>query len=233
MNFNFEKIVNNVILESVSDIVYHFTTLDALQDICKTKNGKFKMSKTSSDYDMKINGKYGKKAIYFMSLTRQKSSEIGFSALMKDELNVRFTLDGRKLNQNLKGGPVDFYGLNADEIASGKKTHKDRMTIGHYSANRIDRTATIQTEIESEDRIFSNKEYIDNFNNYVLRVDINSGLYTDEIIPYKESLKNDPEKKEREITVFKNIFDTFGDKVHIYCTDDFDKRKNDLKNLFI
>jgi len=113
---------NQFITEGASDILYHKTGIDAALDILKS--GEFKLtSSIGSDVEasMAIKG-----MPYFLSTTRTKVGDyhryVGDSAAM-------FVLDGRKIGNNFKVEPVDYW---------------DRMWLHNRERTR-----------ESEDRIYS------------------------------------------------------------------------------
>jgi hypothetical protein len=111
-----------ILTEGASDILYHKTGIDAALDILKS--GEFKLtSSIGSDVEasMAIKG-----MPYFLSTTRTKVGDyhryVGDSAAM-------FVLDGRKIGNNFKVEPVDYW---------------DRMWLHNRERTR-----------ESEDRIYS------------------------------------------------------------------------------
>lgn len=127
----------NILSESVSNIIYHRTSLNALLNILK--NNKILLSSsigTNAD-------NYGKK-LYFLSFSRTKNLELGFS---KNSI-VTIEFDGNALNSKYKGKPIDYWqwpNLNATEKARSN---------------------------EYEDRIFSNEPYLENLDKYITSIDI-------------------------------------------------------------
>ena len=139
-----------IIRERVSSIVYHFTTVGAIWVIIK--NNRIYLSsalETRSD-DLDKNKKF------FLSLTRQRNGNLGYSKSKP----VRITLDGDMLNNNFKGGAFDYWG-----DSMGKQFYyRDMQQYG--------RRDSFQSRTENEDRILSEKPYIDNILAYVKRIDI-------------------------------------------------------------
>lgn len=103
-------IINEVVLtESISDIVFHHTTLFNAQQIL-TKD-KFQLTPTFKN-DTETNMGSAKK--YFLSTSRSRTGDYHSSS----NAGVLFTLDGRKMNSKFKGAPVDYWGRewNKDEM---------------------------------------------------------------------------------------------------------------------
>jgi hypothetical protein len=106
-----------LVLEGVSAISYHFTSLNALYDIL-TKN-EFKLTfSLGTDTDFKFN----KNKFNFMSLTRSKSSGYRIG-------NVKLVIDSKGISNNYKIIPVDYWGSSSgldleqeDRIISDKNT---------------------------------------------------------------------------------------------------------------
>jgi hypothetical protein len=138
-----QKQVKSLLKESVTDEVYHFTTLSSIISILKDDIFYLKYGE-DDDY---ING------YNYLSLSRTKSSKTGFYKLNNDwnekelydlDFIVRLKLDGRKLSQTYKGQPFNHFKF----------------------ANKDDRN------FEYEDRILSNKDRIENFSKYIIQIDI-------------------------------------------------------------
>ena len=156
----------------VTDIVYHFTDMY----IPIIKSDAFQMKKDDTPYGYKnLKNKYP----YFMSTTRRRNDAEGYSISFSTSEGVksyaRFTLDGRKINnqKDLVGGPYDwFYAVNNDNWfgPSTKQTYIDFLENGEeaYPGEKDNVAFTVQ----SEDRIWSNKPELTNFSSFVTRVDI-------------------------------------------------------------
>ena len=146
-----EHIVKGYLLkESLSRIVYHFTDIDSLITILE--ENKFKLSSCL----WQRSETYSSKLFYFCT-TRQFNGNLGYSPTGG---NIRIHLDGDLLNQNYSGKAIDFWSVK-------DTSSKQRMV------NAVD---IYQSEVEGEDRLFSNKSFIDNAIKYIKRIDINLNL---------------------------------------------------------
>jgi hypothetical protein len=165
-----EQLYKSIIEESLSSIVYHFTSMDALYNILKTNTiilssaaGKnAEMSKTTS------------KKLYYLSTTRSKTN--GYYKSMWDGENspptVCVELNGDSLNQKYSGHSIDYWNYNYNDT-------------------------TVAVRKELEDRLFSDKPTIENALKYINSISIvlphsfeNKITYSDEI-KYKGLGKTD------------------------------------------
>jgi hypothetical protein len=132
--------------EVVTDIVYHYTNTHNAYKIINTNEFNLSAAMGGSGVETSLN----RNKFFFFSLTRSKSTgyKVG---------DVRLKLDGRKLNQNYKSIPIDYwqYSTNPKDWSSNKE-YINRMKTG----------------FEDEDRIVSNKSEIPNAKNYILEVSI-------------------------------------------------------------
>lgn len=104
--------LKKLLMEGISDIVYHKTYIHSAYEILK--NDEFKLSSTAGS----IADKRGDK-LYFFSTARNLSS----SYFSVGEFTVLFKLDGRKLGQKYKGFPVEYWGLRQ----KGTSEEEDRI----------------------------------------------------------------------------------------------------------
>ena len=145
-----ESVVKGVISERVSPVVFHFCSYSSCLGICQ--RNEFVLShvmRGTADGDVNRDKHY-------LSLTRQKTNTIGYS----QNKDVRITLNGDKLNQRYKGGPVDYWGTSM-----GKQWYMQQGALtGHYDPH--------QSRTENEDRVFSKDPVIPNANEYIMRIDI-------------------------------------------------------------
>jgi hypothetical protein len=144
---NVMKEDSEILSEGLSDILYHFTYTTNLINILK-----YNKFATSSNLGSNADSWKDKGRFYFFSTQRTK----GMSGYARHHGNVAIVLDGRKLNQTFKGSPTDYWNWS--------KKRSDYKSIGDY-------TNALQSE-ENEDRIVTNKPYIDNANSYILEVHI-------------------------------------------------------------
>jgi hypothetical protein len=147
---NVENNINNkadIISEGLSDILYHYTYTSSLLSILK-----YNKFATSSNLGSNADSWKDKGRFYFFSTQRTK----GMSGYAQHHGNVAIVLDGRKLNYTFKGSPTDYWNWS--------KKRSDYKNIGDY-------TQALQSE-ENEDRIVTNKPYIDNANQYIIEIHI-------------------------------------------------------------
>ena len=123
--------------EGISQVVYHFTSTDALANILKTNR-----FMTSVAYGTPADMAANKKKLYYFSLARSMRStyakEGRGAAVIK--------LDGRKLGNNYKGSPMDYWGPG-------------------WSTD------------EMEDRIFTDKPYIEPASRYIEEIGVSMPLF--------------------------------------------------------
>lgn len=131
--------------ESLSERVYHFTSLRSLNDILK--NDKINLSPTLGTDADNIH-----KEFFFLSMSRTKSGSIGYGKTF----NVRIEFDGKSLNNNYKGISVDYF--NA-------KDYQGYIKRGGWEDG-------YSSKFEYEDRLISDKGSIDNISKFIKRIDI-------------------------------------------------------------
>lgn len=205
----------NLLKESLSSNVYHFTNISSAYKIIKD-NEMFCQNQFVGNGADSYSNKYG----FYISLTRTKSSQEGFGYHASRGSVARIEFDGDKLNQNFHGEAINYWGggeglLNKFEYM--RRAQKDK----HFSYKEITDPTEINThefkqlppfnyiyrdgsssatedapeyvekdgkyyrkiqdinpdvqhhvDNEIEDRLFTNKEIIDNIRNYIKRVDI-------------------------------------------------------------
>ena len=218
--------------ENLSDIVYHFTTIDALVNILKTNKMFCQSILAGSADDM------DSKNLFYISFTRNKSPYEGWGYHMSYGDCVRIEFDGTLLNQRYKGGPVNYWGASnignkwnyqrkASGVEDGAKNGafeytslKDGETVpNNETVKRINKilpffrypTAKSPNFVklgdetykkvplydkikksnslediyshvfnEIEDRLFTNKSYINDVVKYIRRIDILMTKISDE-----------------------------------------------------
>lgn len=141
-----ENINKYLIKESISSIVYHFTSENALLNII-AHNAIF-LTSTIDGFE----SVFGSES-FFLSVTRQRSRDIGYQHYMS--LRVRLTLDGDMINQRWRGKAISFFGKG------GKHRYYQKFPIEKQ-----------QVYNESEDRIYSNTPQIAPASKYIKRIDI-------------------------------------------------------------
>lgn len=136
-----DKIYDSLLEEGISPVVYHTTGFQSAIQILTTN--RFMMS---AAHDAEPEFEISKK-LFYMSTSRSKLnpfSETGSSLIG----TVTFTLDGRKLGNNLYGRGLDFFG------------------------NDTYRRDTKNNTYEFEDRVMSTHPTIENFTSYVKEVSV-------------------------------------------------------------
>jgi len=137
----------NILSEGLSDILYHYTYINNLLSILK-----YNKFATSTNLGSSADAKKDKGRFYFFSTQRTK----GMSGYGSHHGNTAIVLDGRKLNYTFKGFATDYWNWS--------KKRSDYKNISDY-------TNALQSE-ENEDRIVTNKPYIDNANKYIIEIHI-------------------------------------------------------------
>ena len=150
--------------EAVSDIVYHYTYTPNLLGILKTNKFVASTNIGSTADALKDKGRS-----FFFSTQRTK----GKSGYAKNHgTDIGIVLDGRKLNQNYKGFPTDYWNWS--------KKRSDYDSDSNY------REALQSSELE--DRIVTNKPYIDDASRYILEIHVlvkTDNSYVDKTILHK------------------------------------------------
>ena len=144
------EVVESILMESITDITYHFTTMKALLNIVTTNEIYMNLSTNSSDA-------MDDRRLFYLSTQRSRNNMVGFSGAVGPKGTVRLTLNGRKLNQKYSGHAVDYWGPKG-----GKQSYYNR-------GGKID---PLQTRFEFEDRIMSYDPVIENALSYILRIDV-------------------------------------------------------------
>ena len=120
MKLNLNKLIQEIINEGVSQIVYHRTGFEALLNILKENKIIFSTNiVTGAD---KTSNKQ-----YFLSLSRTKSPKMGYSK----QSNVIIEFDGSRLNQRFKGGAVDYW--QWDNLSPNQRADSDEFEDRIYS----------------------------------------------------------------------------------------------------
>jgi len=96
--------LKDILMERISDVVYHFTTMDRAENIINTN--RFVFSPIPMDSNVDPGKKYQEG--YYMSVARTKT-EAFTKWLMPNCHFVRFELDGSKMSNTLKGGAYNYF----------------------------------------------------------------------------------------------------------------------------
>lgn len=161
MKNHFDSWRKFVIKEGLSDVLWHHTQLYRLA--AALKDNRFLTSGAFTKPDSESEHTKGK--MYYMSTTRTPSISYGaFSS--RHPYGAVLQLDGRKLGQRFKGVPVDYFATS--DFGSSKKSAKMGKTF--YSPTDDD-------VFEAEDRIITDKPFIDDADKYITAVHIALPLY--------------------------------------------------------
>jgi hypothetical protein len=141
--------LKEILMERISSIVYHYTTVQGLDGIIS--RDRFKLADNPlPDPDLEPYAVNPNKYPYYMSVARTHVP--GYSRISRESymrsLPVRLELDGNKLSSNYKGKPFNYFKA--------------------FSANAIKRNEYD----EYEDRIYNTEMYIPKATSYIKRIDI-------------------------------------------------------------
>lgn len=162
-----KSVINNIINESISNICYHFCDLDSLWGICNTN--KFILTSVNTngrDKELSKQGDYFYP--YYMCFSRTYSSKVGYPKMRMSNSN------------SWKLGIVRI------EIDGDRLNYNFKGKAVNYSKNNIN-------DFEYEDRLLSEKPFINNANLYIKRIDIllNQYFFDNTKILYKQKMLGD------------------------------------------
>jgi len=145
-----KKLLENVLAERVSDVVFHTTDIDALIEIVESDTFIMSPLSDTDEVDIAWAKDAGLLDYYYMSVARSVTSDY----VLEHSSNIVFRLDGRRLNANMKSISYDYTA--------------QRVRIGD------DRPGEVEDEME--DRVLSKKPEIKGFSKYITGVYIPTGL---------------------------------------------------------
>jgi len=155
-DMNIKRIIKeefeNILSEGLSKILYHYTHISNLFSILKMNKFATSSNLGSVADAWKSGGKN-----FFFSTSRTK----GKSGYGRNHGTVAIVLDGEKLNQRYKGFPTDYW--NWSTKRSDYKSDNDYMDV-------------LKSK-ELEDRVVTDKPYIDNAKDYILEIHIQTSSY--------------------------------------------------------
>lgn len=185
---------NNFLNEGITDVVFHRTTITALENILQTN--KILLSVAFHD----ISNVYSNKP-YYLSLSRTKNPKLGY--IKSSHVIIEF--DGRALKTKYSGKPVDYWQIinKTPNMLSNSDEYEDRIfsdspyleNLDKYIKNidiisQDDKTLNgiknIKSTLLKKIRIFkNNKDFIlsrnwqtiDNYNNDVKELDNTIDIY--------------------------------------------------------
>lgn len=186
--------VEKILSEGISDITYHFTSLKSCVSILKDNEFHLTMSSNRSDA-------YNDKRLFYLSTQRGRNKELGYAGHLGS--CVRIQLDGRKLKEQFKGMPVDYWGGEM-----GKRSYYRQENDSIYGRG-FNRSRQTHHNFEMEDRIFSYDPVIANASNYILRVDVYIDPRTDRL--------NDTKVEKYRNELLQRIADEKDEAISIFC----------------
>lgn len=177
-----------VLLEGLSNILYHFTSLGNGYEICKD-GVLYLQSAYAKDAD-----NYDKKRKFYLSCTRMRNVNFGYSRKF-NQGGVRIVFDGDLLSTKFKGKPMMYWkGLGDkfhyyEHLPKSTNDLNDRMVwyIGQYKRKNpnateddikrfveynFNRDAQEHIANESEDRLFSYEPVIYDVYKYIKSIDV-------------------------------------------------------------
>ena len=178
----------HLLTEGLSNILYHFTSLSNGYSIAQ-EDKIYLQSAFSKDAD-----NYDKKRKYYLSCTRIKSSEFGYSKKF-DRGGVRIVLDGNALTAKYKGKQVNYYNGLGDKYEYMRNVEKIRNhprrfntyglekfkkanpsasqdEINNFMAHNFNDNAQHHIGNESEDRILAYEPMILDAHKYIISIDV-------------------------------------------------------------
>lgn len=148
-----QELSENSLFEEVSAKVFHITHPSRVINILKTN--KFELSKSETPNSSNSVNVNLKKYSYYMSTARNMQSDFIKTSMDYSINPTVLELDGKKLSQNYKAKPHDFFSrpfYNKEK----KKFSQNKMTSSH----------------EAEDRIYSQKKTIPNARKYIKAIHV-------------------------------------------------------------
>lgn len=105
------------ITAGISDVVYHYTSINKAYQILE--ENEFKLTFVSSSDDANT----PKNKYYYLATTRSKLGAYHIGS----NWGVLLKLNGRKLGNNLIGNPIDYWGREFRKVAPAKNEMEDRI----------------------------------------------------------------------------------------------------------
>ena len=142
--------------EGLSSVLYHYTGAWSVLSILE--KDRFSCSAAlGSNSDNKLN----KQKFFFFSMTRGKHGQTGYPRTHGSNTLSRIELNGEKLMQRYKGSPEDYWGRPRDP--------NDEM---YGKMSPADKKHRMMADNEMEERILTDKPYIEKASAYIKGVDV-------------------------------------------------------------
>lgn len=173
MNFanNLKKIiVERLLTEGLSKTLYHYTNIRNMIKIINSNKINLSSSLGTSADQFGISP-------FFLSTTRSPQVDIGFDSHMPNR--YRLVLDGEKLGHRFKGFPVDYWQRRSPNV------------FDKHNMSPEDKAHRMKLDVEMEDRVVSDKPYIEKFNQYIKEIEILTDKETIEksLLVYKKLIE--------------------------------------------
>lgn len=146
--------VRKIISEQISDITYHFASLNSCVKILSKNEFHLTMSSNKADA-------YDNKRLFYLSTQRSRSKSISYAR--KFSSCARIQLNGTALGSKYKGNPIDYWRYKQNYY---NPEYNDIYGVGLTSSRKEHQS------FEMEDRIFSYEPIIGNANKYITRIDV-------------------------------------------------------------
>lgn len=146
--------IKRILNEGISDMTYHFTSLDSCVNILKNNSFNLTMSSNRSDA-------YDNKRLFYMATQRGRNKDVGYASHFGS--CVRIQLNGNALRTKYAGKPIDYWGASM-----GKQINYNDNISGKGMTSRKQH----HPNFEMEDRIFSYEPTIENASKYINRIDV-------------------------------------------------------------
>lgn len=145
----------NFINEGFSEVLYHYTYTDNLLSILS--NDRFSCSAVlgSAADSRHSHGKF-----FFFSLTRGKHGQLGYARNRGSRNMCRIEVDGRKMQANHRAESVDYW----------ESKDPGNPNLQHLSP--ADKMHRLMADNEMEERVITDKPYIEHASKYIKSVDI-------------------------------------------------------------
>ena len=149
------------ILEGLEQL-YHFTHIGNLIRIMEKDQWTCSMNDGICDFECPD---------FYISLTRSQNAATGYPTGLDEENLVKVVFNERKLHSRFKIKSVTFQKNSKNTAIKGEWEKRGRVDAFNTYKDEYMK----QTNVEAEDRLFSNKQYISHISKYIDKVIINGG----------------------------------------------------------
>lgn len=156
-----ELLKEHILNEGLSPVIYHFTDVAALFGIITNNKFYLKSGIFGNGSDLG-----GGKRMFYLSTTRNRNANEGYSRRFVGPRGVRITLDGQKLSQKYHGSSYNYWG----DGALGRMQYLNPEMVGKQ--RKFDANVSSHVNDETEDRVWSYTATLEDARDYILRVDV-------------------------------------------------------------